>query len=457
MKVIILGAGQVGETIASYLSSQHHDISIVDHDRETLKKLSNTLDVQTIVGHGSHPDVLYRAGAESADMLIAVTHFDEINMVACQIAYSLFGINKKIARIRHKSYLKPARKKLFLPQNLSIDVVISPEEEVAKSIAHSLSTGGALEVVALAEGDLTLLAVYCTAQAPVVNTPLRHLMTIAPSLFITIVAIVRKDKIFFPQETDLILNGDEIYFLTHSNTIKLAMTLFGHQPLDNNHLVILGGGKIGLRLAEEIRLSRLMDIRVVEYEQKNAELLAAQIPECLVLKGDALDTEILTEVGVNKSEAVVCVTNNDKTNILAAILAKQQGACRTFALVNNNHYIPLVHSVGINSVINPRAITVSKIIQHLRQGAIRSIYSIREGFGEIIEVKIQANSSALDLTVEYIQKTLNISLLAIVRKEEALFPFPQVSIMEEDIIILLAKSEVISKVEQFFFTSFYTL
>lgn len=450
MKVIILGAGQVGETIAGYLAFQKHDVSVVDNDREVLKKLNNHLDVQTVLGHASHPDVLLKAGADSADVLIAVTHFDEINMVSCQIASSLFNIKKKIARIRHKSYLKPLRKKLFLPHNLSIDVVISPEEEVAKSIAHSISISGAFDVISLAKGHLTFLATHCTAQSPIVNTPVRHLMAIAPSLFIIITAIIRQGEAFTPQDSDVILNGDEIYFLTHTNNIKMAMALFGHQSSENNHLVILGGGRIGLRLAEEIYASNSMDIRLVELNQKNAEQLAAQMPECLVFKGDALDTEILVEAALHKSEAVICVTNNDKTNILAAILAKQYHARRVMVLINDNHYIPLVHSIGVHSIINPRTITVSKIIQHLHNEFFRSLYSIRNHFGEIIEIKIDTNSFFIDSTIEYTQKNLSVLILAIVRGNDVLVPHSNITILKDDFIIALAKPEALLKLEQFF-------
>jgi trk system potassium uptake protein TrkA len=450
MKIIILGAGQVGSSIATYLAAQNNDVTIIDTSAERLRKLNDALDVQTVVGHASYPETLRQVGTDAADMLIAVTQSDEVNMVACRVAQSLFGVPMKIARIRHKGYLDPLWSDLYGPDHFPIDVIISPEDEVAMAIARSLRVYGAFDVVSMGSGLVKVIGVRCGNHAPLINTPIRYLNTLAPDVSLMVAAIVRENQSFFPRESDVLLPGDEVYFLAKADQIVQAMALFRQDKVLSRHLVIMGGGKIGRRLAQELEKAKDINIKMIEQDPTRAAYVAASLQRTIVLCGDALDTEILREASVHTSEAVVSVTDNDKANILAGLLAKRQGAPRAMTLLNDMSYAPLVMSLGIDAVISPRSITVSRILQHIRRGRIRGIYSLREGFGEIIEAEVLETSSAISMTVGEINNLGDVLVLAIIRASEVIIARSQIDIIAHDRIILIARSEAVDKIEQLF-------
>ena len=451
MKVIVCGAGQVGYNIARYLAMEDNDIVVVDQSPELVRRVSDTLDVQATVGHASHPDVLKKVGAEDADMIIAVTYADEVNMMACQVAHSLFGVPTKMARVRHQSYLQPMWANLFSRDHMPIDVIISPEIEVARAVTHRLQVPGAFEMIPLVDDRVKLVGVRCEDTCPLVNTPLRQLTHLFPELNIVIVGWLRDNQPVIPTGDDQMLPGDEVYFVVDSDQLDRAMSAFGHEEREARRLLIFGGGHIGLFLAEEIENKHTrVRAKVIEANAERAEFVANQLRRTVVLCGDVLDPEILEEASVSETETVVAVTNDDETNILSSLLAKRYGCERAITLINKGTYEPLVTTLGIDVVVSPRTITVSTILQHVRRGRIHSVHSLREGFGELIEAEAMATSSLVGTAIGEANLPTGVLIGAIVRGAEVITPRASTVIQAKDRVVLFAAKEAIRKVEDMF-------
>lgn len=451
MKVIVCGAGQVGSNIARYLASEKNDVTIIDQDTALIEKISDSLDVQGVVGFASHPDVLERAGAGDADLIIAVTYSDEVNMVACQVAHSLFDMPTKIARIRQQSYLQPIWADLFSRNHMPIDAIISPEIEVARAINRRLSIPGAFDAIPLSDGKITLIGVRCDAECPIINTPLRHLTALFPDLHITVVGIIRGDRKFVPTGDDEMLPGDEVYFVADSGHLDRALAAFGHEEPAARRLIIVGGGHIGLFLADTIEEEhRDFDVKLIEIDRKRAEFVAQELTRTVVIQGDALDIEILTEANVKATETIITVTNDDEVNILASLLAKRFGAQRSITLINNTTYTPLMGSLGIDAVVSPRAITVSTILQHVRRGRIRSVHSLGEGFGEIIEADALETSRLVGVPIREAKLPEGVIIGALVRDGEVIIPRGDTVVRINDRVVLFAAADAVRKVEKMF-------
>lgn len=451
MKVIICGAGQVGSNIARYLASEGNNVTVIDQSPELIQRIHDTLDVRAMVGHASHPDVLEAAGASEADMVIAVTHIDEINMISCQVASSLFNVPTKIARVRAQSYLNPMWADLFSRDNLPIDVIISPEIEVARAIARRLQAPGALDMITLADGKVRAVGVLCTENCPIIHTPLRQLTGLFPDLNLEVVAIIRNDRPIIPSGNDQMLPGDEVYFVCDVRHLQRAMSAFGHEEGEARRIVILGGGNIGLFLAEELEAKhRHVSARMIESNRTRAQYVAQRLNRTVVLHGDGLDSEILEEAGVRTSEAVVAVTNDDEGNILASLLAKRYGCTRAITLINKTAYSSLVTPLGIDAIVSPRGITVSTILQHVRRGRIRSVHSLREGFAELIELEALETSAVVNMPLKDIDLPAEVIVGAVVRGDEVIIPRPNTVIKPRDRVIVLAAVEHVKKVEKMF-------
>ena len=451
MQVIICGAGQVGSNIARYLASESADVTVIDQSQELVAKLSDSLDVKGIVGFASHPDVLERAGAPDADMIIAVTYADEVNMVACQICHSLFDVPTKIARIRHQSYLDPMWADLFSRDHLPIDVIISPEVEVARAISRRLEIPGAFDVIPLADGKISLIGVHCAEECPILETPLRQLTDLFPDLHIVIVGIWRNGTGLVPTGDDELLAGDDVYFVAETSHLNRAMTVFGHEEQEARRVIIVGGGNIGLNLAQRLENgSRRVMTKVIERDKKRAELVAQTLDRTVVLHGDALDSDILEQANVAESETVVAVSNDDETNILSSLLAKRHGSQRAVTLVNTTSYGPLIGTLGIDTVVSPRAITVSTILQHVRRGRIRSVHTISEGFGELIEAEALETSSLVGVPLREADLPDGVVLGAIVRDGEVVIPRGDTVVRTGDLVVLFAATQAVKKVEKLF-------
>ena len=451
MKVIVCGAGQVGSNIARHLAIENNDVTVVDQSPELVRKITDALDVKGIVGSASRPDVLEQAGASDADMIIAVTLADETNMVACQVAHSLFDVPTKVARIRQQAYLDPVWANLFSRDNLPIDVIISPEIEVARAIHRRLQVPGAFENIPLADSRVRLIGVRCDSHCPLINTPLRQLTQLFPDLNITIVGLIRQDAAMVPSDDDHMEPGDEVYFVVDDDHLARAMSAFGHDEPEARRILILGGGNIGFFLAREIEEAYPnVSLKIVEGDIKRAEVVASHLNRTVVIHGDVLAPEILEEAGVNVTETVVAVTNDDETNILSSLLSKRKGAKRAITLVNKASYESLIGSLGVDVAVNPRNITASTILQHVRRGRIHSVHTLREGFGELIEAEALETSPLVGMPLKDVKLPKNVLLGAIVRKNEVISPRGDTVIEAGDRIVLFAAKDAVRKVEKFF-------
>lgn len=451
MKVIVCGAGQVGFNIARHLAQENNDVTVIDQSPELIRRISDTLDVQGVVGHASRPDVLERAGASDSDMIVAVTYADEANMIACQVAHSLFDIPTKIARVRHQSYLQPVWANLFSREHLPIDVIISPEIEVARAVVRRLQVPGAFEMIPLAGDRVKLLGVRLDEACPLINTPLRQLTQLFPDLNIVIVGLMRAGEAVVPSGDDELLAGDEVYFVVDATQQERAMAAFGHEETEARRLLIFGGGNIGLFLAGELeRTYPNLNVKIVENDPVRAQTIAGQLKTTMVIHGDVLDSEILEEANAAITETVIAVTNDDETNILSSLLAKRMGCERAVTLINKSDYEPLISSLGIDVAVSPRNITVSTIIQHVRRGRIHSVHALRDGFGELIEAEALETSPLVGAPLREVNLPQGVLIGAIVREDEVISPRGHTVIQAKDRVVLFAKADVIRKVEALF-------
>jgi trk system potassium uptake protein TrkA len=451
MKVIVCGAGQVGFSIARYLAQEDNDVTVVDSSSQLTRKIADTLDIKTVNGFASHPDILEQAGAADADMLIAVTQSDEVNMIACQVGHSLFNITTKIARVRQQGYLEPKWVNLFSRDHIPIDVIISPEREVASAIARRLRMPGAFDLISLV-GDLVKLAgVRLNADCPVVNTPLRQLTQLFPDLNVRIVGIVRDATPVAPLGEEQLMPGDEVYFVCDHEHLDRAMAAFGHEEREARRIVVFGGGNIGLFLTQQIEAENpSVNIKIIEKDKSRAEIAARNLKRSVVLLGDVLESDILEEANVSSAEAVVSVTNDDETNILAALLAKRKGSARAIALINSEAYAPLTPDLGIDVVVSPRHITVSTILQHVRRGRIHSVHALRDGFGELIEAEALETSPLVGQPLGESDLPDGVLVGAVVHEGEVIIPRSSTVIHTGDRVVLLAPAEAVRQVEKMF-------
>lgn len=451
MRVIVCGAGQVGYHIARTLAAEDNDVTVIDQNENLVEKISNSIDVKGIVGHAAHPDVLERAGAANAELLIAVTYADEVNMVACQVAHSIFEVPTKIARVRAQTYLEPSWSKLFGREGLPVDITISPEIEVARAIGRRLQVPGAFDMIPLADDLVRLIGVRCDEACPITDTPLRQLTSLFPDLNIVVVGIVRGTRAFVPTGDDSMLVGDEVYFVAETSHVARALTLFGHDEGALRRVVILGGGNIGLFLAQDIEKSgQTMSAKIIEFDKVRAETIAERLGRTVVLHGDALDPDMLDEANIPASESVIAVTNDDETNILASLLAKRAGCRRAVTLINKTTYSTLVSSLGLDVVVSPRAITVSTILQQVRRGRIRSVHSLREGFGELIEAEALETSSIVNKPLREARLPDGVIIGALVRGSTVIIPRAETVTRPGDRVILMSTSSAIKSVEKMF-------
>ncbi len=451
MKVIICGGGQVGFNIARHLAAESNDVTVIDQSAELIRRVSDSLDVRAMVGHASHPDVLEGAGARDADMIIAVTYADEVNMVACQVAHSLFDVPTKIARVRAQNYLQPIWADMFSRAHMPIDVIISPELEVARAVGRRLEVPGASDMVAFADNRVRVIGVRIDADCPIINTQLRQLTELFPGLSIQVLGIFRGGKVITPTGDDQMVPGDEVYFASDREHVKRAMAAFGHEERKARRLIVLGGGNIGLFLAKQFEKEHHgVGIKIIESNSARAEVVADELSHTVVLQGDALDSDILKEANVQATETIVAVTNDDQVNVLASLLAKRHGCQRAVALINSASYGPLVISLGVDVVINPRAITVSTILQHIRRGRIRQVSSVLDGAAEIIEGEVLETSTLVGTPLNEIRLPAGIKVGAIVRDDEVLIPRGDTAVTAGDRVVVFAAAGMVKKVEQMF-------
>lgn len=373
-------------------------------------------------------------------------------MVACQVAHSLFSVPTKVARVRRQAYLSPIWADLFSRDNMPIDVIISPEIEVARAIVRRLSVPGAFDMIPMADGLVRVIGVTCQPDCPIVNTPLRQLTGLFPDLNIEIIAIIRGDRAIVPDSLDQMLPGDDVYFVTEESHVTRAMATFGHEEPEARRIIVIGGGNIGLCLAEEIEQNHPgVTVRIIEADPDRAEYVAQQLARTTVLKGSGLDPEILAEANVHLAEIAVAVTSNDEVNVLSSVLAKHYGAKRAVTLLNRNTYTPLINTtLNIDAAVSPRAITASTILQHVRRGRIRAVHSLREGFAELIEAEALETSSLVNTPVRDIPLPSGVIIGALVRDRSVIIARPNTIVKPHDRVILLARTDAVRKIEKLF-------
>ena len=449
MKVIICGAGQVGWQIARHLSGERNDVTVVDNNPDLVRRATDTLDVQGVAGFASYPDILDRAGARDADMIIAATHSDEVNMVTCQVAHSVFGIDRKIARLRSQSYLNAIYSDLYRRDHMPIDVVISPEREVAAAALQRLSAPAAFDIETFLDGKAQLLGITIEEECPVVNTPLRQLTDLFSTLRAVVVGVRREGTLFAPDAGDQLFMGDDCYVFVHRDDVPRTLEIFGKTIAKQERVVLIGGGNVGLAVAKELegRATRIR-AKVIEKSRSCAERAAEALERTIVLNGDGLDVSLLSEAGVSRADAVLTVTDDDKTNLLAAVRAKAEGCPYSIALINDPTLITLMGPLGIDAYINPRATTVSSILRHIRHGRVRSLYSVGDAEAEVIEAEVLSTSPMSGRKIGEIDFPEGVLVGAVRKGDDVIRPGAETRIDEGDIVVIFALAGDVPEVER---------
>lgn len=451
MKIILLGAGQVGATLAENLASEDNDITIVDLDGGRLRELQDRLDIRTVQGLASLPNILRQAGAEDADLLIAVTPSDETNMVACQVAYTLFRTPTKIARIRSPQYTKHSDK-LFAPEAIPVDVLISPEQLVTNYIQRLIETPGALQVLDFADGKLQLVAVKAYHGGPLVGQELRFLKQHMPSVQTRVAAIFRKDRPIIPEGSTVIEAEDEVFFIAGKSDIRAVMSELRRKERNYKRIIIAGGGNIGFRLATV--LEGRYSVKILEHNEERCRLLSEHLNQTVVLRGDASDQELLLDENIEDTDIFLALTNDDEANIMASMLAKRLGARKVMTLINNSAYVDLVQGGEIDVAISPSQTTIGSLLTHVRRGDIVNVHSLRRGAAEAIEAIAHGDarsSKVVGRAIEDIDLPEGCTIGAIVRNDEVLIAQSDEVIQPDDhVILFLIDKRRISDVERLF-------
>jgi trk system potassium uptake protein len=458
MNIIICGAGRVGFTIAKLLSEQGHSITVIDQSSEDIKKINDTLDVKAIVGKATYPSILEKANATETDMIIAVTRNDEINMLICQIAFSIFNIPKKIARIRSQDYLNPKFTRVYNKENLPIDVIISPEIEIAKSIQRKLEAPGALDSVPFAENKIRLLEILIKNDSKSINIQFNELTKKYPKLEANIIGINRDEKFFIPKKTDSVKKNDKIYVIINSAQMSETLKAVGHEENISKKILIIGGGNIGYNLAKNIEETLdTVRVKIVEKNKDRAEYLANQLNDTIIINGDGLDEEVLTEANLDEAETVLALTNDDEDNLMVSVLVekftkdqKKISEKRTMALVNKPNYSLLQSSLNIDDLIDPRMNTVSSILKHIHKGTIENAYTISNGEYEVIEAEIIETSELINKELKNSNLPDEIRIGAVLRDNKVIIPRSNFIFKKDDQVVFLAKKDSISIVENIF-------
>ncbi|MCR9105378.1 MAG: Trk system potassium transporter TrkA [Gammaproteobacteria bacterium] len=450
MKIIILGAGQVGGTLAEHLANEQNDITVVDTDGEKLRALQDRLDIGTVVGGASHPNVLEKAGAQDADMLVAVTNSDEINMMACQVAHTLYGTTKKICRVRSPNYLKE-QDRLFNRDHIPVDVIIGPEQLVTQSIERLISNPGALQVLDFADGRVQLVAVKAVYGGPIVGHELREIRQHMPKVDTRVAAIFRQDRPIIPEGDTVVQAGDEVFFIAAKDHIRAVTSELRSVDKPYKRVMIAGGGNIGATLAQNIE--NRYQVKLIEKSYSRCRMLSERLKHCIVLNGSAAEPPLLHAENIEATDVFCALTNNDESNIMMSMLAKRMGANKVITLITNPAYADLVGE-EIDIAISPQLITIGSLLTHVRRGDINNVHSLRRGAAEAIEVTAHGDtysSKVVGRTLDEIALPEGVTIGAIVRGDEVVIAHGHVVVEENDhVILFLVDRSKIKAVEKLF-------
>ncbi len=450
MKIIILGAGQVGASVAQNLASEANDITVVDQSARRVTELQDRLDIRAVVGHAAHPDVLRQAGADDADMIIAVTNSDETNMIACQVAYTLFHTPTKIARVRESEYLK--HEKLFSQESLPIDFRISPEQLVTEYIQRLIEHFGALQVLDFADRKVQLVAVRAYYGGPLVGHELKDLGVHIPGIQARVAAIFRGGKPIIPEGDTIIEAEDEVFFIAAKNNIRAVMSELRRLDKPAKRVMLAGGGNIGIRLAKA--LEEHYQVKIIERNPERARMLSEALSSAIVLLGDAADEDLLFEENIENTDVFCALTNDEEANILSAMLAKRLGARKVMSIINRASYVDLVQSETIDIAISPQQATIGSLLTHIRRGDVVVVHSLRRGAAEAIEAVAHGDSrtsKVVGRSIEQLKLPAGTTIGAIVRGDEVIIAHHDTVIEPDDhVILFLVDKRRISEVERLF-------
>jgi len=450
MKIIILGAGQVGGTLAEHLADEQNDITVVDTDPEKLRVLQDRLDIGTVTGGASYPNVLEKAGAEDADMLIAVTNSDEINMMACQVAHSLYGTTKKISRVRSPNYLKE-QERLFGREHIPVDVIIGPEQLVTQNIQRLIANPGALQVLGFADGRVQLVAVRAVYGGPIVGHELREIRKHMPKVDTRVAAIFRQDRPILPEGTTVVEAGDEVFFIAARENIRAVMSELRKVDKPYRRVMIAGGGNIGATLAQNIEDK--YQVKIIERSYSRCRVLSERLKHSIVLNGSAAEPQLLISENIEATDVFCALTNNDESNIMMSMLAKRMGAKKVITLITNPAYAELVGD-EIDIAISPQQITIGSLLTHVRRGDISNVHALRRGAAEALEVTVHGDtysSKVVGRRLDEIPLPEGATIGAVVRGEEVLIAHGHIEIQDNDhVILFLVDRNKIKAVEKLF-------
>lgn len=450
MKIIILGAGQVGSSVAEVLAKENNDITIVDSDADKLHDLQERFDIRTVCGQAAHPEVLASAGAEDADMLIAVTNQDEINMIACQVAYTLFHTPTKIARVRSVEYL--SHPELFTQEALPVDVLISPEQLVTDYVQRLIEYPGALQVLDFADGKVQLVAVRAYYGGPMVGNELRAIREHMPGIDTRVAAIFRRGMAILPEGNTVVEADDEVFFIAAKRHIRVVMKELRRLDRPVKRVIIAGGGNIGVRLAKA--LEPHYQVKLIDHNTKRTRMISEQLKKTIVLLGDVADEELLLEENIEHTDVFCSVTNDDEANILSAMLAKRLGAQKVMAIINRAAYVDLVQSGIIDIAISPQQATIGSLLAHIRRGDVTKVHSLRRGAAEAIEAVAHGDSQSSKVvgrSIENVKLPPGTTIGAIVRGKEVIIAHHDTVIQSDDhVILFVVDKQRIPEIERLF-------
>jgi trk system potassium uptake protein TrkA len=451
VKIIILGAGQVGRTAAYHLSREEaNDVTVIDLNEEILRDLQDRLDIRTVIGNASSPRILEAAGIASTDILVALTNSDEVNMLACQVAWTLYRTPKKIARVRSAAYTE--RDKLFGENAVAVDVWISPEQLVTEYVARLIRYPGALQVLDFADGRVRLVGIRARQGGPLIGQALKTLRAHVPSADARVAAIYRAGKSVKPDGETIIEDGDEVFFLAARDDIRVVMKELRREERPARRVVIAGGGNIGFRLASELEDKN--QVKLIERDHKRARRVSELLNRTIVLHGDAADEELLLEENIDSTDVFAALTNSEEANILSAMLAKRLGARKVMALINKPSYAELIESGSIDVAISPQTVTIGSLLAHVRRGDVVRVHSLRRGAAEALEVVVHGDadsSKVIGRRIEDITLPEGTTLGAVVRGEDVIIAHHDTTVQADDhLILFLTDRRHLDAVEKLF-------
>lgn len=448
MKILIGGAGNAGRSVVDYLSQANNDIVVVDTDKQRLDELAKEFDVQTVVGSISHPGIMEKIGAKDADILIAITDNDEVNLVACQVAYTLFQIPKKIARVDSEYFLNPLWNTLYSDKNMPVDLVISPDVEIAKAILNLLEIPGTTAVFPLVDEKLYLLGFKCVETCPLINTEINEIKKSCNS---PVIHIIRGDKSFFAKPNESIHRDDEIFILVEKDKVFDTLHDFGIISKQNENLVIFGGNAVSYYIASVLEKDDMINsCKIIENNSRIAYDLAENLYDTQIIQGEMMSDVILDEAEIKNANVSVAVTENDKDNLLASLIAKKSGVPYTISLVNSRAFDSLLEDDGENVIVERSLVITSAMLQDIRKAKINNAYCLRRGMGEVWEVRIDADSLNTEKTIDELGLPDKCKVSAIYRNEEIIYPKTDDRIEEGDILIVFVSPQAMRKAEEIF-------